>query len=127
MATVNLTLDKFESTVDQDGIVLVDFWAEWCGPCKSFGPVFEAASEKHADAVFAKVNTEAGQLLFGLIGIQSIPTVMIFRDGVPLFRQSGALPADALDDLIGQAESLDMDTVRKEMEAAAQDNEHGPN
>ena len=127
MSTVDLTLDEFEGTVDQDGIVMVDFWAEWCGPCKSFAPVFQAASEKHDKVLFAKVDTEAEQQLAGMIGIQSIPTIMVFRDGVPLFRQAGAIPADALDDLISQAEALDMEAVKKEMAEQDQgDHEHGP-
>ncbi len=132
VSTVDVTLDQFEGTVDQDGIVMVDFWAEWCGPCKSFAPVYEAAAERHDEVVFAKVDTEAEQQLAGMVGIQSIPTIMVFRDGVPLFRQAGALPADAIDDLISQASALDMEVVRKEMAEAEQshdhgDHEHGPN
>lgn len=118
MSTTNLTIDKFEETIAQDGIVFVDFWADWCGPCKSFAPVFEAAAESHEDIAFAKVDTEAEQQLAGALNIRSIPTLMVFRDGIQLFSQAGALPAAALDDLIGQVRALDMDEVRKEVEAA---------
>ena len=115
MATINLTSDAFEKTVTADGIVLVDFWAEWCGPCKSFGPVFEASSEKHPDINFVKVDTEAEQAIAGALEIRSIPTLMIFRDGIQVFSQPGALPGHALEDLITQVEALDMDEVRAEI------------
>ncbi len=115
MATTDLTSAEFESTVIGDGIVLVDFWAEWCGPCKSFGPVFEAASEKNPDITFAKIDTEAEQEIAGALEIRSIPTLMVFRDGVQLFSQAGALPGHALDDLIDQVKALDMDEVRAEI------------
>jgi len=95
--------------------VVVDFWAEWCGPCKQFGPIFEEAAEENPDAVFAKVDTEAEQELAGALGIMSIPTLMIFRDGIQLFSQPGALPKSALDDLLRQVRELDMDEVRKEL------------
>jgi len=117
MATTNLTLDQFESTISSDGIVLVDFWAAWCGPCQRFGPTFEAASEKNPDIVFAKVDTEAEQQLAASLRIQSIPTLMLFRDGILLFNSPGALPAAALDDLISQARGLDMGAVRADVAA----------
>lgn len=113
MATIDLTAEKFEETVLTDGIVLLDFWASWCGPCRQFAPVYEKASETHSDVTFAKVNTEEEQQLAGQAGITSIPTLMAFRDGVLVFRQAGALPGSALDDLIGQVKDLDMDEVRR--------------
>ncbi len=115
MATTDLKSAEFEETVTQDGIVLVDFWAEWCGPCKSFGPIFEAASEKNPEITFAKIDTEAEQEIAGALEIRSIPTLMIFRDGIQLFSQPGALPGSALDDLIDQVKALDMDEVRAEI------------
>ncbi len=117
MATIDLTSTEFEKTVTADGIVLVDFWADWCGPCKSFAPVFEEASEKNPEITFAKIDTEAEQEIAGALEIRSIPTLMIFRDGIQLFSQPGALPGHALDDLIGQVKELDMDQVRAEIEA----------
>jgi thioredoxin len=118
MPTTTLTAETFGDTVTKDGIVLVDFWAEWCGPCKMFGPVFEEASERHADAVFAKVDTDAEQSLAGGLGIASIPTLMIFRDGVLVFRQPGALPPQALEQLITAVRDLDMDDVRRQVDEA---------
>jgi len=115
MATIDLTSDAFERTVTADGIVMVDFWAEWCGPCKAFGPVYEAASEKNPDITFAKIDTEAQQEIAGALEIRSIPTLMIFRDGIQLFSQPGALPDHALDDLIDQVKAIDMDEVRAEI------------
>jgi thioredoxin 1 len=118
MPTVELTTENFESTIVEGGIVLVDFWAAWCGPCLAFGPIYDAASEDNSDLTFAKVDTEAQSDLAGAMQIRSIPTLMIFRDGIGVFSQAGALPRPALDDLIGQVRALDMDAVRAEVEKA---------
>ncbi|HEY7796160.1 MAG TPA: thioredoxin [Microbacteriaceae bacterium] len=115
MSTVDLTLEDFEKTVLSEGITFVDFWADWCGPCKSFAPIFEKASEDNPEMTFAKVDTEAEQQLSQMAGISSIPTLMIFRDGILLFNQPGALPAPALEELIGKVQELDMDEVRAEI------------
>jgi len=118
LATVDLVLSDFEETINKEGITFVDFWAEWCGPCKMFGPIFEEASNQHPDIRFAKVDTEAQQELAGMAGITSIPTLMIFRDGILLFNQAGALPAPALSELIGKVQELNMDDVRAEIAKA---------
>jgi thioredoxin len=112
VATKNLTIDDFQSTVEDNDIVLVDFWAEWCGPCKMFGPIYEKASAKHDDVVFGKVDTEDQQQLAGSFGIRSIPTLMAFREGVLVFAQAGALPEAAVEELIKQVRDLDMEEVR---------------
>jgi thioredoxin 1 len=117
MASVNVGEKEFETLITESPIVFVDFWAEWCGPCKMFGPIFEAASEKHPDVVFAKVDTEAEQALAGAAGITSIPTLMAFRDGILLFRQPGALPAASLEELIGAIKAADMEEIKKEVAA----------
>jgi thioredoxin 1 len=116
MSTVDLTAATFEETVTREGITLVDFWAAWCGPCRMFAPTYEAASEEHPDIVFGKVDTEAEQMLAGAMGIQSIPTLMAFRDGILVFRQPGALPASSLAQVIDAVKELDMDEVRAEVE-----------
>lgn len=117
MATIELTADNFEPVVSGNDIVIVDFWAAWCGPCKSFAPTFEAASEAHPDIVFGKLNTEEEQELAGHFGIRSIPTLMVFREKVILFSQAGALPAAALEGLIEQVRQVDMATVHAEIAA----------
>ncbi len=118
MATITLTETTFTDTVSQDGIVLIDFWAAWCGPCRAFAPVFQAASEEHPEIVFGKVDTEAEPALAGSLQIRSIPTLMIFRDGILVFAEPGARPAGDLAKLIGAVQALDMDSVRAEIAAS---------
>lgn len=113
MATLTLTTDNHDETI-KDGIVLIDFWAQWCGPCRMFAPVYEQASDQHTDITFAKVDTEQERELAGRYGIRSIPTLVIYRDGIPVFGQPGAVPANVLEDLISQVRDLDMDTVRSQ-------------
>ncbi|GEK80150.1 thioredoxin [Agrococcus baldri] len=115
MATTEITKDTLEQTISGDGIVLLDFWAAWCGPCRMFGPIFEESSAQHDDITFGKIDTEAEQELAGALQITSIPTLMAFRDGVLVFRQAGALPAPQLEQLIGAVRDLDMDDVRKQL------------
>jgi thioredoxin 1 len=117
MATVEISKDNFKDTVGKPGIVLLDWWAEWCGPCRAFAPIFEQVSGKHADITFGKIDTDAQQELSGAFEIRSIPTLMVFRDGILLFEQPGALPAAALEELISKVRELDMDDVRRQVEA----------
>jgi thioredoxin 1 len=123
MATVQVTQDNFETTVKQ-GIVMLDFWAGWCGPCRSFAPVFEAAAARHPDVVFGKIDTEAQPELAAAFNVMSIPTLAVIRDGVLLMAQPGMLPAAALDEIVGKAKALDMDEVRRSIAEEAKANGH---
>jgi len=123
MATIAMTMDNFESTIDGNDIVLIDFWADWCGPCKMFGPIYEELSDVHGDIAFAKVDTEAEQHLAAQFGIQSIPTVAAFREKILVFAQPGALPKEAVEELIKQLRALDMDDVRAQIEQAQAEQE----
>jgi thioredoxin 1 len=115
VATLDLTQENFETTIRGNPMVIVDFWAPWCGPCKGFAPVYEKASESHPDVVFAKVNTDEQQEIAGAFGIRSIPTLMVFREQIVLFQQAGALPGNALEQVITQAKALDMAKVHEEL------------
>jgi len=115
MATVALTAENFNQYVEKDGVLVIDWWAPWCAPCRAFGPIYDKASETHADVTFGKVNTEEQPELAGTFQIQAIPTLMVFRDQVLVFARPGAIPAPALDEIIGQVRALDMDDVRKKI------------
>ena len=124
MATVNINAEDFESTITDNDIVLVDFWAEWCGPCKRFGPIYEKASEEYEGVVFAKLDTDANQEFSGQLGIEGIPTLMAFREGVLVFNQAGALPGPALKQVVEAVKGLDMDEVHAQVAKLRAEHEH---
>ena len=124
MATKNITAEDFESTITDNDIVLVDFWADWCGPCKRFAPIYVKASEEHSDITFAKLDTDANQELSGQLGIEGIPTLMAFREGVLVFNQAGALPGPALKQVIDAVKGLDMDEVHAEVAKLQAEHQH---
>jgi thioredoxin 1 len=125
MATIEITKENFNETVESHDIVLLDFWAEWCGPCKMFGPVYEKVSENHDDVVFGKINTEVEQELAAHFQIRSIPTFMAIRDQITVFAQPGAVPEQFVEEVIGKVKELDMDAVKKEIEEMEKNHEHG--
>lgn len=124
MATINISADNFEDTITDNDIVLVDFWAEWCGPCKRFGPIYEKTSEQYGDIVFAKLDTDANQALSGELGIEGIPTLMAFREGVMVFNQAGALPGPALKEVVDAVAALDMTEVHAQVAKLKTDHDH---
>ena len=125
MATIDITNETFAQTIQDNDMVLVDAWAEWCGPCRQFAPIFEQVSEKHDDVAFAKLDTDANQEISAALGIQSIPTLFLFREGILIFQQPGALPPAAIEDVLKQARELDMDDVRRQIEAQMAANAEG--